>query len=586
MGRRYRGGFLTPNPPALGIPPNTYGVTNLSQEFQARGQTLWPVGPNAPTIVATYPGDSQVAVTFTPSTTYGYPNSMGSYYALATPGNITGNVSSTSPVAVTGLTNGVSYTVQIVPLNSGNVTGTYSSASSVTPAAPNYYVVSFSNSPNVNGAQGTVGYDSYNDKLYVSLNSTSGAYAAVARLSGNSFATDYTTAFTAGTGGQFYAPIYNQTANNITFFSYIPAQDSCVFASSTALANGTSTSWNRSYSISYDGKPNTAVTYGAGQWYGHARDVSGNGYIVGRVASTPYDSAGFVFKIDTSGVPVSGWKFGNTTTGSGEYSNLSGVAVDSDGNVYCVGGITTSSVSGGLLVKFNSSGSVVWQKVFSDTVSNSIFNFGSQKPIVIDSSGNIYVVAGNYGSTNSELFKFDSSGTLLWARKYAWGSAASGSGVTVDFAGNVYIMFMAYVGTGANASRLVTVKYNSSGVIQWQRYWSTSATSYTNFFINYGITIVSLLDSALVYGCTGNDASTSGYPTYFKVPQDGSHTGAYTVRGITYTYAAGSGTDSAVSTSNVDNTFFPTWGAATASSVSLLTLTSSTFSTSSTSTTI
>jgi hypothetical protein len=250
--------------------------------------------------------------------------------------------------------------------------------------------------------------------------------------------------------------------------------------------------------------------------------------------------------------------------------------------------MTTTSATGGLLVKFDSSGNVQWQKIFSDTSITGGFTCNGVKPIIVDSSENVYVTGTFTGNTVC-TFKFDSSGTLLWARQYSWSifSIYPYPSLSIDGSGNVYVCFMCSIGTGANASRVITLKYNSSGVIQWQRYWSTSSTFYYYFFNNLGACISVLLDGSLVYGASGNDtAGGYGYPTYFKVPPDGSHTGAYTVRSTTYTYAAGSGTDSSVSTSNVNNTYFPTWAAAGASSSTATSSASATFATTSTSTTI
>jgi hypothetical protein len=89
---------------------------------------------NAPTIGTPTAGASQVSVAFTePSTSTGGP--IYKYQAISSPGSFTGT-GTTSPVIVTGLTNGTSYTFTVA---AGNATGygPYSSASeSAAPVDP------------------------------------------------------------------------------------------------------------------------------------------------------------------------------------------------------------------------------------------------------------------------------------------------------------------------------------------------------------------------------------------------------------------------------------------------------------------
>jgi hypothetical protein len=89
--------------------------------------------PGAPTALIATGGNAQVSIAFTLPTSNGGA-SISSYTATSTPGNITGTSTTGSPVVVTGLTNGTSYTFTIYATNAdGN--GTPSAPSSaVTPA--------------------------------------------------------------------------------------------------------------------------------------------------------------------------------------------------------------------------------------------------------------------------------------------------------------------------------------------------------------------------------------------------------------------------------------------------------------------
>lgn len=114
--------------------PNQSGVWTLSQQFQARGQGLWPAPPGAPTIGTATAGNATASVTFTAPTCTGYPAGVTSYTVTSTPGCITASGAS-SPISVTGLTNNTAYTFKVKAQNSSGLFGACSAASnSVTPS--------------------------------------------------------------------------------------------------------------------------------------------------------------------------------------------------------------------------------------------------------------------------------------------------------------------------------------------------------------------------------------------------------------------------------------------------------------------
>ena len=122
----------------------------------------------------------------------------------------------------------------------------------------------------------------------------------------------------------------------------------------------------------------------------------------------------FVFKI-----PSQQWFF----------SDPSGVAVDSSGNVYVADSgnkrIQKFNSAGGFITKWGSSGSGDGQ-------------FSYPCGVAVDSSGNVYVA----DTSNQRIQKFNSSGGFITK----WGSYGSGDGqfsnpygVAVDSSGNVYV---------------------------------------------------------------------------------------------------------------------------------------------------
>jgi uncharacterized protein YhjY with autotransporter beta-barrel domain len=106
-------------------------ATTVTQTF-----TVNAIVPGKPNIGTATAGDTRASVTFTaPASTGGAPIIASGYTVTANPGGATGTGSS-SPVIVTGLTNGVSYTFTVTATNSAGEGDASDASNSVTPAAP------------------------------------------------------------------------------------------------------------------------------------------------------------------------------------------------------------------------------------------------------------------------------------------------------------------------------------------------------------------------------------------------------------------------------------------------------------------
>jgi len=96
--------------------PSYSGVWTLAQQLQAIGGQNWPMGPGAPTSVSASAGDTEATVTFVAPTFTGVPPGITGYLATSTPGSLTASGAS-SPLTITGLTNGTSYTIAVQATN-------------------------------------------------------------------------------------------------------------------------------------------------------------------------------------------------------------------------------------------------------------------------------------------------------------------------------------------------------------------------------------------------------------------------------------------------------------------------------------
>jgi len=107
--------------------PSYSGVWSLSQQFQARGQGLWPTPPGAPTIGTVTAGLALCAsVPFTAPACAGVPPTL-TYTATSAPGCITVSGAG-SPLTFTGLTACTAYTFRVKATNASG-TGPCSAAS-------------------------------------------------------------------------------------------------------------------------------------------------------------------------------------------------------------------------------------------------------------------------------------------------------------------------------------------------------------------------------------------------------------------------------------------------------------------------
>ena len=216
-----------------------------------------------------------------------------------------------------------------------------------------------------------------------------------------------------------------------------------------------------------------------------------------------------------------------------------GIAADSSGNVYVAGALKNSNDgTQPYLVKYNSSGTLQWQVTITSGETAAGQN-GTAYALALDSSGNPHITGSQATSAGSVVtgfvIKYNSSGTLQWQRTFIQ-SSGIGKAITVDSSGNVYAAGTAYDNTLTRAYGTL-IKYNSSGTLQWQRILSDAAAS-SSPSIN-GIAT----DSAGTIYVTGQfrNSSQGGQPFMLHLPADGSKTGTITiVSGVQAVYSAGS----------------------------------------------
>ena len=153
------------------------------------------------------------------------------------------------------------------------------------------------------------------------------------------------------------------------------------------------------------------------------------------------------------------------------YSSGTGCAVDQTGNVYLAGEHSlltqTSIITVGFLAKYTQGGALLWQRA--------VHSMAGAKGVCVDSSGNAYITGGTSSGVLT-LLKYSPDGVLQWYRQVSSPTETlSGQHLGVDAADNIYAVGTAFSGS---IYRIVIVKYNQQGVIQWRRrYWVSSGTA-------------------------------------------------------------------------------------------------------------
>jgi hypothetical protein len=278
------------------------------------------------------------------------------------------------------------------------------------------------------------------------------------------------------------------------------------------------------YTVSVDSSGNIVVAglYSSNPLNIYAADGTTVSFTLANSGS--YDS--FLVEYDSSGTPLWARRVGGTGNDQGQSAS-----VDSSGNIVFVGyyasnplniyasdgttvsfTLTNAGSSDAFVVKYNTSGTPLWARRLGGTL------FDIANSVTLDSSGNV-IVAGYYSSsplniyasdgttvsstlTNSgsaDVFvvKYDSSGTLLWARRIGGTSNDFSRSVTVDSSGNVIV-------TGFYSSSPLNV-FAADGTTVFSTLTNSGGTD--TFLVKYDSSGTPIWSKRI--GGTGNDASRS-----------------------------------------------------------------------------
>jgi hypothetical protein len=149
------------------------------------------------------------------------------------------------------------------------------------------------------------------------------------------------------------------------------------------------------------------------------------------------------------------------------------LVLDTSSNIYAVGSVSFSFVNKSFIAKYNTSGSLITQRYYG---SGGVA--GATNAVAVDPSGNIYTT-GYYGSA-AMVSKFNASLNLQFFKTLAPSSSpnCNSNGIATDSSSNFYIFgTSATTGSGMPFTGVgnIFAKYNSSGTLQFQKYYKRSS---------------------------------------------------------------------------------------------------------------
>ena len=205
-------------------------------------------------------------------------------------------------------------------------------------------------------------------------------------------------------------------------------------------------------------------------------DGAGNLYVAGSSRNkdqyeNEYTKA-LILKYDTAGH----LKWNRTwSAGEGNWTEIKDLAIDSAGNLYCVGRAEWIGAGGddALILKFSPAGELLWRKTWGGTALDKAY------AVVVDSNDNIYVAGEtkSFGASVYDVFmiKFRPDGSLDWQRR--WGGGDNqwdvANALAVDPDDNIYLAG-ATLSWGAGMWDMLVLKYKPDGSLLWQKTWGKS----------------------------------------------------------------------------------------------------------------
>ena len=317
--------------------------------------------------------------------------------------------------------------------------------------------------------------------------------------------------------------VYNQGHEDTMDGLQVYSDGSFILANKSGMGQASMVKVTTSGSVSWKKRYGTDDSYGIqGNISGVAVNSSDQAMFFGGGASGNSGNIDLI-QLNSSGSLVKDWAV--ATTSSGNYgTGFTRMKYDSSGNLYVVGtrGQSGTYDKDGLIMKFNSSMAIQWQH----TLGNSgYYPIDTYEDLAFDSSSNVYM-CGSTRDGNSRtwgwIVKYNSSGTLQWQKKFGNSSGPNINLRSIDIDGddNVYVQGEA----DTYGKQPIWAKLNTSGVVQYKR---SLRELYSNNSSADWMRMMKVFGDALYIVGRRYTGSVRHYGWIAKLPKEGIATGTY-----------------------------------------------------------
>lgn len=401
--------------------------------------------------------------------------------------------------------------------------------------AGNVYVTGFTESSPPSFL--TAKYDSTGHQLWATnFQSPGGAYATALAVdaAGNSYVTGY--AWNESGSAGFSTVKYGPNGNELWMREFHPPEqaipvDISVGADGYIYVTGEAGGATRGITtIKYDSNgvqvwmAHSGGTQNPASGYRVLADAAGNVYVAGTLYYSSRDAV--LIKYNSAGAPL--W---SRIYGDAGVDGVADLALDSAGNaILCVYASTWNTRIA--TIKYNSTGTVQWVAQFGAE-----YDHEEPRAMVVDADDNIYVTGlvnvgytydedGNYYANEDVItLKYNSTGVLQWSARYGGRRADYGVDIALDGRGGLYVTGSATGGDGTED--MIVLRYDTNGT----RYWAdvmagetggrdhglVIRSAGTNCIYALGLSVIGGYESMALLKYTHNAAS--GAPAITTPPQ-------------------------------------------------------------------